>query len=154
MVRGTTFAYPCSVRKADSDGGIVVCMEGRDIPSPCVSSLWKGNGRRLKPGRPPGEIHGAVPSRPSPASGKLRHDKAEWLAAWRNTSEGTTHHNGCLPQRLRYLRAYFQEWAYVGWRSTDESYRGLKHHIYSSLKEGLHATRPHAAVRIHQKHPI
>jgi hypothetical protein len=49
-------------------------MERRDIPSPCFNSLSEGNGRRLKPGGPTSEMHDAIPSTPSAASGKLLND--------------------------------------------------------------------------------
>jgi hypothetical protein len=154
MVRGTTFAHPCSARKADNHCDIVVRIERRDIPSPCVNCLSEGNGRRLKPGRPTSEMHDVIPSISSPASGKLRNDNggmARHLEEVRPKGQSTK--MALWLRGLCYLHAYFQELAYIGWWSADESCCGLKHHFYSSCKDALQATLPHAAVRIGQKHP-
>jgi hypothetical protein len=73
MVRGTTLAHPCSVRKTENHSD-VVRTERRDIQSPCIKSISDGKERRLESGVPTNEMHDAVPSAPPPTSGSPRND--------------------------------------------------------------------------------
>ena len=58
---------------------------------------------------------------------------AEWISTWRGFIQKDNPPNQCrLPPALEYLRPFFQECAYIGQKTVDETQRSFKARIYET----------------------